>query len=48
MINIKILRPLTLNLPVDGNTLENIEVLADPDKNLKIIMKNGQVYKNTL
>jgi len=35
-------------LIVDGNPLENIEVLADPDNNLKVIMKDGKIYKNTL
>jgi imidazolonepropionase-like amidohydrolase len=35
-------------LIVDGNPLENIDVMMDPDKNLKIIMKDGRIYKNTL
>ena len=35
-------------LLVDGNPLENIEVLTDPEKNLKVIMKDGKIYKNTL
>ena len=35
-------------LLVDGNPLENIKLLVDPDKNLKIIMKDGKIYKNTL
>ena len=35
-------------LLVDGNPLEDITLLADPDKNLKVIMKDGKVYKNTL
>lgn len=33
---------------VDGNPLENITLLADPTKSLKVIMKDGVVYKNTL
>jgi len=33
---------------VDGNPLEDITILANPDKNLKLIMKDGKVYKNTL
>lgn len=33
-------------LLVDGNPLENIDLIADPDKNFKIIMKDGMVYKN--
>ncbi len=35
-------------LIVDGNPLEDIKVLTDPEKNLKLIMKDGKVYKNTL
>jgi hypothetical protein len=35
-------------LLVDGNPLEDIEVMMDPDRNLKIIMKDGVMYKNTL
>lgn len=35
-------------LLVDGNPLENIEVMMNPDVNLKIIMKDGVIYKNAL
>jgi imidazolonepropionase-like amidohydrolase len=35
-------------LLVDGNPLENIGLIADPDKNLVLIMKDGNVYKNTI
>jgi len=35
-------------LLVDGNPLENIELMIDPEKNFKIIMKDGRIYKNTL
>jgi imidazolonepropionase-like amidohydrolase len=35
-------------LVIDGNPLENIRILEDPDKSLKIIMKDGKLYKNTL
>jgi len=35
-------------LVIDGNPLENISLIADPEKNLKVIMKNGRVYKNSL
>ncbi len=34
-------------LLVDGNPLENLDLVADPG-NFVIIMKDGQVYKNTL
>ena len=35
-------------LIVDGNPLEDITILAEPDKNLSLIMKDGKIYKNTL
>lgn len=35
-------------LVVDGNPLEDIALLADPEKNLSVVMKGGRVYKNTL
>ena len=35
-------------LVIDGNPLENIELLTKPEKNIKLIMKHGKVYKNTL
>ena len=35
-------------LLVDGNPLENIRLIADPDKNFLVIMKDGRIYKNTL
>ena len=35
-------------LLVDGNPLENIDLVADPERNFKIIMKEGRIYKNTL
>ena len=35
-------------LLVDGNPLENIDLIADPAKNFKVIMKDGKIYKNTL
>ena len=35
-------------LLVDGNPMEDIELLVDPEKNLKVIMKDGKIYKNTL
>jgi imidazolonepropionase-like amidohydrolase len=31
---------------VNGNPLQNIQLLADPDKNFVMIMKDGVVYKN--
>jgi imidazolonepropionase-like amidohydrolase len=35
-------------LLVDGNPLEDINLVADPDKSFLVIMKNGAIYKNTL
>lgn len=35
-------------LIVDGNPLQQIQLFEDPQKNLLLVMKNGQVYKNTL
>lgn len=33
---------------VDGNPLENLDLVADPDKNFVMIMKDGKIYKNCL
>jgi imidazolonepropionase-like amidohydrolase len=33
---------------VEGNPLEDITILSDPEANLRLIMKDGKVYKNTL
>lgn len=35
-------------LLVDGDPIADINLVADPEKNLKIIMKDGRIYKNTL
>jgi len=35
-------------LVVEGNPLEDIRVLTTPERTLKLIMKNGQIYKNEL
>ena len=35
-------------LLVDGNPLENSDLVADPERNFKIIMKDGRIFKNTL
>ena len=34
-------------LLVEGNPLENLDLVADPANNFKIIMKDGNIYKNT-
>ncbi len=33
---------------VDGDPLANISLIADPDKNFRLIMKDGKIYKNTV
>ncbi|MDC8785835.1 metal-dependent hydrolase family protein [Roseateles koreensis] len=33
-------------LLVDGNPIENIQLIADPAKNFLLIMKDGNIYKN--
>jgi len=33
---------------VDGNPLDDMELMVDPATNFKLIMKDGVIYKNTL
>jgi imidazolonepropionase-like amidohydrolase len=35
-------------LLVDGNPLEDLDLVADADANFDLIMKDGVIYKNTL
>lgn len=35
-------------LLVNGDPLENIDLVKDPDKNFLVIMKDGKIYKNSL
>ena len=35
-------------LVVDGNPIDDIELVAKPDKNFMVIMKDGKIYKDTL
>jgi imidazolonepropionase-like amidohydrolase len=35
-------------LLVDGNPVRDVKVLADYENNIRLIMKDGDVYKNTL
>jgi imidazolonepropionase-like amidohydrolase len=35
-------------LLVDGNPLENLDLIASPEQNLRVVMKDGKFYKNTL
>jgi len=33
---------------VEGNPLQNLDLVAEPDKNFVMIMKAGKIYKNTI
>lgn len=33
---------------LDGNPLEDIDLVADPDRTMKVIMKDGRIHKDTL
>ena len=33
---------------VDGNPLENLDLVAEPEKNFVMIMKDGKIYKNSV
>ncbi|RKZ09165.1 amidohydrolase family protein [bacterium] len=33
---------------VDGNPLEDLDLVANPDENFDLIMKNGTIYKNVI
>lgn len=35
-------------LVVDGNPLEDLSVIAEPERTMKLIMKDGRIHKNTL
>ncbi|WP_348271288.1 amidohydrolase family protein [Aminobacter sp. DSM 101952] len=35
-------------LVVDGNPLEDISLIADPDRTMTLVMKDGRIHKNTL
>ncbi len=35
-------------LLIDGNRVENLELVSDPGKNFRIIMTDGVIYKVTL
>ena len=35
-------------LVVDGNPLEKLDLVGDPSRNFKVIMKDGKIFKNTL
>ena len=33
---------------VDGNPIQNLDLVTDPEKNFVLIMKNGVIYKNSI
>jgi imidazolonepropionase-like amidohydrolase len=33
---------------VDGNLMQNLELITEPEKNILMVMKDGVIYKNTL
>jgi imidazolonepropionase-like amidohydrolase len=35
-------------LVIDGNPLENISLIADPARTMKLVLKDGRIHKNTL
>lgn len=35
-------------LVLDGNPLEDISLIADPERSMRLIMKDGRIHKNTL
>ena len=35
-------------LVIDGNPLDDIALVAKPDKNFMVIMKDGKIYKDIL
>jgi imidazolonepropionase-like amidohydrolase len=35
-------------LVIDGNPLDDISLIADPERTMKFIMKDGRIHKNTL
>jgi imidazolonepropionase-like amidohydrolase len=35
-------------LLVDGDPVANLDLVANPDKNFLVIMKDGKIYKNML
>lgn len=35
-------------LLADGDPTKNLDIIANPDRNFRIIMKDGKIHKNTL
>ncbi len=37
-----------MNVLVEGNPLEDVAELADYDNNIKVVIKDGEIFKNAL
>ena len=37
-----------IDVLVEGNPLNDVSIMADWEKNLKVILKDGKIFKNTL
>lgn len=35
-------------LLIDGNLIQNLELITDPEKNILLVMKDGKIFKNTI
>lgn len=35
-------------LLIDGNLIQNLELINEPEKNILMVMKDGKIYKNTI
>jgi imidazolonepropionase-like amidohydrolase len=35
-------------LLVEGDPIANIRLIEDPERNLRVIMKDGRIFKNSL
>ena len=33
---------------MDGDPIANIRLIEDPERNFRVIMKDGRIYKNSL
>ena len=42
------LQPASGRVLVDGNPIDNINLIEDPERNFVVIMKDGRIHKNTL
>ena len=38
----------SINVLVEGNPLKDVAMLADYDNNIKVVIKDGEIFKNAL